>query len=81
MSELFDLKTVSVPSPRLRWLERHAVKTYKSPYVLDDEEPWSAWAGDFEVAMKKHTIVNGATEEEAITNWAKETGTRLWNEE
>jgi hypothetical protein len=65
-------------SPRLAWMKRYGVKTFDRGYSGTDEmgdfERWTAGVG-------ASNYVDGATEDEAIANWAKEHGLKLWNEE
>lgn len=77
--ELFDVpKSLS---PRLVWIEEKGIKTYRSPGLCPDEAPWNCWSGDLETAIEKDSFGVGDTEDEAIVNWAKANGVRLWNEE
>lgn len=78
MSELFPAEQVSVDSPRLRWLKKHDIHTFDrgegGSDELGDFERWSAGTGAC-------NYVDGATEDEAIANWAKAHCLLLWNEE
>lgn len=79
--ELFDPEFGKQDSPRLAWLKKHNLNTYKSPGIDEEDEPWSCWTGQLEDAIKHNSYVTGETEDEAITNWAIENGVKLWNEE
>ena len=80
MNELFDIPPCE--SPRLKWLKKHDVKTLCSGNAEDfDGEPWNAWAGDMGEAISGGEYVTGATEQDAIANWAIRRRVKLWNEE
>lgn len=82
--ELFDVPEVK--SPRLRWMEKHGLKTKHFPGVQDGEEDpetgyelhtWVAWRGSPPVWIR----TGGATEDDALADWARANGVRMWNEE
>ena len=77
--ELFPAETVTVKSPRLRWMEKHDVKT--NEYKQSTPTPWSAWSGNLMLAINRDMVYFGSTEDDAITAWAKANHVRLWNEE
>ena len=77
-TELFP--TVKCDSPRLAWIKRHNLTTAHNPELADDS-PWSCWSCPLSNALDRETIGLGDTEADAIAEWAKLTGTRLWNEE
>ena len=79
--ELFSAESVTVKSPRLRWMEKYKVQTHRSATVPADEEPWSCWSGELQMSINHDWIANGTTEDEAITAWAIKNGVRKWNEE
>ena len=83
MKELFAPETVSSDSPRLRWMKKHHLITYRSPHLTDEEEPWSCWDGRLELATGAmlQNMAEGITEDDAIANWALHNGVKLWNEE
>ena len=64
-------EAVSVKSPRLRWMERHKVNTRCSGTF------WFAGQGE----PIQGRVGSGATEDDAITAWAKANGVQLWHEE
>ena len=83
--ELFDVPVVK--SPRLKWIEKHGLYTQHFPDVKpgdDDPEtgeeiyPWRAWVGNMRHAR---ICAGGATEDDALAEWAKASGVLLWNEE
>jgi hypothetical protein len=74
---LFDIPETL--SPRLRWLNKHGIQTYKSPYVEAGDEPWAAWQGELTEAINADTLATGETEDEAIVNYCKRNGIQLWN--
>lgn len=78
MSELFDPKSVTVDSPCKKWVKKHSISTLKSPEI---DPPWAAWSGGLDDALNKDNIGYGQTEDDALVDWAKENGVRLWNEE
>ena len=79
MKELFEIPETK--SPRLLWLARHRIHTFQTQMLSDKEQPWSAWSGDFQEALDDDCYGVGATEDDAIVNWAKGMRVKLWNEE
>lgn len=79
MSELFPQETVESKSPMRLWMEKHNIKT--SLCLKDIEEPWSAWSGDLQEACDHDALAFGDCEADAIFEWARRNGVRLWNEE
>ena len=78
MSELFDIPESL--SPRLRWLIKHKIHTFKSGNAEDfDGEPWSAWQAENKNDLPSD-YETGATEDDAIAKWARQNGVKLWNE-
>ena len=83
MSELFTIP--ETPSPRLAWMRKHGVETHKTEhYIPGDEDEfgnaihrWYACRGE----LNTKTACGGATEQEALCEFAKFHGLRLWNEE
>ena len=78
MTELFPPETVTKPSPRLVWLEKHRVNTI---FTCGMDEPYSAWSGDLREALEEDDVHCGKSQDEALTKLAKASGWRLWNEE
>jgi hypothetical protein len=78
VKELFEIS--QSPSPRLVWMEKHGLRTYRS-HVQKGYQPWSCWSGDLGEALEKETVGHGQSEEDAQADWAKKNGVRLWNEE
>ena len=82
---LFDVPVQ--PSPRLRWLQEHKITTAHWPEVNPGDEdefgnelfPWTAFCGPLDGLHA--TIGCGATEAEALADYARQRGIRLWNEE
>lgn len=93
MTELFDIPETK--SPRLLWVEKHGVKTKERDgkfYAWDSyteesmREEYEDEHGDdrnFDMISEspKGWIGIGATEDDAIVDWAKKNSTPLWNEE
>ena len=79
MNELFDPASVSSKSPRLRWMERHKLKTEFCKHI--PEAPWAAWDGDLQTVIKNDLLGTGLTEADATVEWARINNVRLWNEE
>lgn len=75
MKELFTITPCD--SPRLKWMKKYEIQTFDRGVGGSDElvdfERWSAGCGE-------SNYVDGATEDEAIANWAKAHGVPLWNE-
>lgn len=73
-------------SPRLKWIEEHAISVRKNPGIFDNEEPYEAWIGDFTEAVEDIAnngdyatlIAFGATENEALARLAEVNGFNLW---
>lgn len=82
MSELFPFESITIKSPRLLWLERYDIHTYKTPGISDDQQPWNAWQGKIEDAIESgRDYYTGKTEDEALVCLCKYLGIKLWNEE
>ena len=79
--ELFPAESVTVKSPRLRWMEKHRVQTYKSPKMADEDYPWNAWTGELDEALNADSYGSGRTEEDAVVSWALKNDVMLWHEE
>lgn len=79
MDELFE--TEEQLSPRLAWMRKHNISTYRVPHMEIEEEPWCAWTGNFGEAIETDEFKTGQTEDEALLNFAKHHGLKLWNEE
>jgi hypothetical protein len=86
MNDLFNLP--ECPSPRLRWMQNHNLRTRLNKNISVGEEdefsgepiyPWVAFTGDFK--FPRPDAGYGNTEDEAITAWAKLHRVKLWNEE
>lgn len=63
-------------SPRLRWMKKHGVIVNHMPAVPKT-------CNTFWHAASSQTTRDGTgpTEDDAIADWAKRNGVRLWNEE
>jgi len=73
-----ELFTVPVQlSPRLAWMEKHAVKVYQSD-VADTAIPWVA--DSLNAKTSATSVFAGATQDEAIVALALANGWKLWNE-
>lgn len=92
METLFDLPPS--PSPRLLWIARHGVQTFRID-VRTQDNPWTAFirhddqegTGDVHDDYHRHRSMwgdmlsgHGATEDEAIVEMAQKRGIKLWNE-
>jgi hypothetical protein len=90
MSDLFDVPISK--SPRLQWIEEMGILTHRASHMPD---PWMAIQPliedndkDIPTIMLEscriyddaNLIGYGQSEDEAITNLAKNIGLRLWNE-
>ena len=87
MTELFPKTEMSSKSPRLKWMEKHAISVaYDSEF-----ETWEAWWDDKFRSLKLHMrnclwsedseyYVTAETELEAIERLAENRGIELWNE-
>lgn len=79
MTTLFDLPESK--SPRLLWMEKHALQTH---YFKDAElgKEWMAGiANNGRINDESSFIGFGLTEDEALANLAIALGVKLWNEE
>jgi hypothetical protein len=85
MSELFDAQMGEGKSPRLKWLEKHGLKTHDygaafvSPETGHEFGRWTCYLESDYYTFSKWA--NGETEADAIADWARLNGVRLWNEE
>lgn len=89
MSELFPVQEMAMDSPRLKWKKKHQIQTRKN--VHGDPEPWEAWWGDYSEALERQLgscghvygpfLAVGETEEDALVQYSKSNGIKLWNEE
>lgn len=69
-------------SPRLKWLKKHNVKTWRTESDETSNKPWLAWAQDEDGDVPHDGNASfGATEHDALVNLAMMLGWRLWNEE
>ena len=82
--ELFEIE--AVPSPRLRWMQRHGIRVEFIPPVPCIKFPgyWQAWQesapcgnGAFDI----YPAASSAGEVDAVTKLSKRLELRLWNEE
>ena len=78
MSELFKPEMVAGDSPRLKWIKRHQLKTERAFDEYYDEMRWCAWR---DLATCFDSEGSGITEDDAIADWARRNGVKLWNEE
>ena len=60
-------------------MRKHKLVVFKSPTIDVMDEPWTAHARDADILDEEYAT--GKTEDEAIVNWAKKYGVKLWNEE
>lgn len=85
MSELFD-NLPELKSPRLLWMERHHIETHHAPHC-DEIGAWSAWSYERDSQGKgcipedPEALGYGDTEHDAIADYARKRGWKLWNEE
>ena len=78
---LFPEEEVAVLSPRLRWMNKHNIRTRKSG------SEWEAWIGNYEEAQtdlsykasKRFAV--GTSEDDCLHTLALNNGWPLWNEE
>ena len=84
---LFDVPETK--SPRLRWIEKNHLRTKHFPGVEvgneddetgDDLWPWVAWQYQGKCYPPRKAL-GGATEDEALAEWARRNGKLMWNEE
>lgn len=91
--ELFPPSTVAVDSPRLRWMKELGVLTIQQPKELVGEtcpetgDIIPAWVAgryaqdDFDIYHAPLDVAgHGDTEDEALADWARRNGVRMWNE-
>lgn len=81
----------SVPeskSPKLRWMERHGLRTKHNPDSQHGDEDdfgnelfrWYAWKYEGKLNPPRNAA-GGDTEDDALAAWAVANGKLLWNEE
>jgi hypothetical protein len=85
VTELFPTEQITVKSPRLLWMERHGVKTSETmagecPETGFEWLSWVAYSGELEISERDRVGI-GETEDDAIADWARINGVRLWNED
>lgn len=86
MSELFPPESVSMKSPRLEWLERHRLVLHdfgaggESPETGMDFKRWVCRVQEPDFT-ERDCGAHGDTQEDAIADWARRNGVKLWNEE
>ena len=96
-TELFPIESVTLESPRLRWMKKHGIITMSFPTEACFGEFDKCIAGKAEGVTGKDNIAQwfcdetgrngdtqigmGATEDEAITELAQKWELKLWNEE
>ena len=76
-------------SPRLAWMKRHHVKTqfFKQNKIGDKDEfgndnwPWYAFDETSEENLFGRELCGGATEDDAIAEFARRNKLKMWNEE
>lgn len=85
--ELFTIPEVK--SPRLKWIAAHNLHTKHFPDRREGDEcpetgadmhPWEAWQHAGKVYPPGNSC-GGPTEDDALANWARNNGVRMWNEE
>lgn len=89
--ELFGVEVGTGKSPRLRWIERHGLKTKFDPdWSPGDEDdlgrekfPWyvARTGANITADFTNARTFGGATEDDALAAWARANGHRMWNEE
>jgi hypothetical protein len=92
MSELFPEEVGSMDSPRLAWMKRHGLETEFYPEAVgmtedefgNDVFPWVCRLAKPRLTSGTYCpkeIGGGETEHDAIADFAKNAGLKLWNEE
>jgi hypothetical protein len=91
MTDLFPIP--ETPSPRLAWMKKHSLSSrhYSKVEIGFEDEfsgeriyPWIVYSVPFQAGGQfcgDSVAAGGDTEDEALTNWAKANGVKLWNEE
>lgn len=75
MTDLFPAESLNVDSPRIAWMKRWVLQ-FKPDLAYD---PASFIC--FSLSNPKMKSGRGDTEDDAMLDWAKQNGVRLWNEE
>lgn len=75
MTELFQPHEVAKDSPRVVWMKRYVVQ------VKDDAGSRNGGMLAFSQSNPTWKTGYGATEDDAITDFAKRNGIKLWSEE
>lgn len=84
--ELFKPSEVQSESPKLRWMRAHGLEVRDlSDRIPEDCEPFTcALTADFNNPVSMNPLVRhmayGNTADEAIANYARKHGLKLWNE-
>lgn len=78
--ELFSVPVSK--SPKMRWLERHGVNvTHDEAWQYGDEDDLGNEKFPYYASDDGKHFHGGATEDDALVEWARARGKRLWNEE
>lgn len=91
VGELFGEDAVASDSPRRLWLARHGLATRDNGQAGEDElgefGRWLAWRIEAGIRyggprrMPGYSVGHGDTEDEALADWARKNGKRMWFEE
>jgi hypothetical protein len=88
--ELFHAESVAMDSPRIRWMRKWNVRTRQTAPELvgmvdEAKGDLAAWYAEDDRPgvsdIDRMTLGSGATEDEALADFAVGRGIRLWNEE
>lgn len=80
-NDLFDVSEQL--SPRLKWMKDNGVCTFRCINLDPEELSWFAWRGTREDAMHEDACGRsgmGETEDDALVDFCKKMGIKLWNE-
>ena len=89
--EMFPADSVAMDSPRLAWMKKHGIITYRSPvepvcWFAGFQDWWPKLQGVHFFAEETANngdmrVGEGVTEDGALVELAKYEGIKLWNEE
>lgn len=77
-------------SPRKKWIEKHGLRTMHVLEVVNGEEdaetgdtlhPWLAWKFEEGKINPPRYAPGGGTEDDALAEWARQNGRRMWFED
>jgi mannose/cellobiose epimerase-like protein (N-acyl-D-glucosamine 2-epimerase family) len=76
MDELFAVDAISVDSPKVKWMKANTIQVRDNVTNREDETPKLV----FSLSNPQFKTGYGLDEDDAIVDFAKRNGLKLWNE-